>query len=240
MNRLRTIRRTGYSLALVLGIIHSWSSYPRLILEVFVRKNFGQFYFSLAAVWRTAVILFFMPFALRWVFHDAAYREYGPSVWDTYWGWYMFIAAFLIVSVIRWRETRKMAKDISYPFNHVGMINPNFYKITLFGKPTEKLITCVYEPMFFFLSGYILMAVFGQQIGVLIVINSFFYSVGNYAEYWYHKQWEKEEAFRLQQLELQKKQYQENELRSLINMNRNIMPDSGVTRSDDDIPTAAL
>lgn len=57
-------QRTNGIKMIILDFFLSIASWPRLMIEVFIRKNFGERYFSLAAAITITVILFLCRYGL--------------------------------------------------------------------------------------------------------------------------------------------------------------------------------
>ncbi|MCP9749995.1 hypothetical protein [Ferruginibacter sp. HRS2-29] len=168
----------------ILDFFHRKSSLPRLMLEVFIRKDFGDKYFNLGSAFSVFFVLCVLPLGLYWVFYKNSYGIPVKSFWDVYWSWYLFIALFVFFSIKRSIEVRRHKKDLNFHRNDPGTSLAIFYRIKLFGEPSRKIITSLYEPLAFFVLGFILSKL-GVQIGVLIMTNSVFYSIGTYAEFHY-------------------------------------------------------
>jgi len=164
----------------------SIASYPRLILEVFIRKNFGQRYFSFASILTAAFILIFFPLLISWLFPVRGYRaDPFDDFWTKYLSWYLFTAAFIIFSLLRAREVNNNPSvfDFAKFSLYQGDINPFFYKIQFFDtKPDVRTIEIIYEPAIFLIAGFVLMFS-GQNIGILITLASFCYSFSYSAAY---------------------------------------------------------
>lgn len=169
----------------------SLASYPRLVLEVLIRKNFGERYFSLASGISVGLILGFIPvitkniggFLFRNQFGEGYYHEYG--FWTRYTTWYLFLAIFVYSIYLRWKESRRKPGIFNFEkFSlYMGEINPFFYNIELFGKKaTTRKIEIYYEPALFFLAGLFLKFL-GQPLGWLFIICSIFYCVSYAAAY---------------------------------------------------------
>lgn len=169
------------------------ASYPRLLLEVFIRKNFGERYFSVASVLTIAAIMLFFPGIINSImglfmdvrnmgsFSGGDYGDYRHS--NSFFSespiWYLFIVAFLIFSTLRYLEIRRNPSVFDFKkFSlSTGEINPLFYKIQLFGKPiSTRWIEIYFEPLLFFIVGIILYLI-NHKLGVLICISAICYSL---------------------------------------------------------------
>ncbi len=173
----------------------SIASYPRLLLEVFIRKNFGERYFSLASVLTITVILLVFPGLInglmslghRGGFGGGFDDDYGrrPGFFSESVLWYLFIAAFLVFSALRWLEIRRNPSVFDFKkFSlYTGDINPLFNKIKIMDKPVStRWIETFFEPLAFFILGFILY-LFKQKLGLLLCISSICYGLSYAAAY---------------------------------------------------------
>lgn len=170
----------------ILKFFFGLCSYPRLLLEVFIRKNFGVRYFNLASAITVASVLILLPIlqhnGMRLFAFMSPYGYRQPNFWTI--GnatWYLFIGLFLAVSLWRWNEMRKNPStfDFSKFSRYSGDIHPRFWKFDLFGlvKNDLRKIEIYWEPAFFLLIG-IALIMLNQKVGNLIVFASIFYSIG--------------------------------------------------------------
>lgn len=170
------------------------ASYPRLLLEVFIRKNFGERYFSVASVLTIAAIMLFFPGIINSImgllFDVRDMRSFSGDDFESYSRhrnsffsesplWYLFITAFLVFSTLRYLEIRR--NPSVYDFKRfslsTGQINPLFYKIQLFGKPVStRWVEIYFEPLLFFIVGLILYLI-NHKLGILICISAICYSL---------------------------------------------------------------
>lgn len=201
-----TLRRENVFKLFFLSLFSFFSSYPRLLLEVFIRKNFGQRYFRLSSVLTVAGMMGFLPRIMHQLptqgqpeAFDEAYPNFdmpeelpavmntaATSFWGDYWLWYLFLALFLVFSVKHAYDQRKAPSVFecrSFSL-YSGKVNPLFYKINILGfKPDIRMIECYLEPLLFLVIGIIL-ALVGQALGWVLIICSIFYSM-NYISAYY-------------------------------------------------------
>jgi hypothetical protein len=179
------IKRENVAKKILLHIFYQLASFPRLVLEVFIRKNFGERYFNLASVLSVALIIALLP-AVLYNLPTANGHGFWPFL-VRYATWYVFLGLFLYHCWQRWREIQKSSSSFDFTrFSlYAGDINPWFQKIRLSGtgEPSIRTIETLYEPGIFFVGGVVLW-VFGQSIGVFICIASVFYSLSYVAAYW--------------------------------------------------------
>ena len=183
-----SLRRENLALNFIYNLFLWVCSYPRLMLEVFVRKNLGQRYFRMSSAITVAAILFFMPkisSTPRWVtslFGVSRGSRYDDS--SAQFTWYLFITLFVIFSVIRWFEIEKLSSGFNFNkyTKYSGDINYRFSKIPFFGQTDIRQVETFWEPLFFFLIGGLLILL-GQKIGIVIFIGSIMYCISYCAAY---------------------------------------------------------
>lgn len=172
LGRGNAVRDTFFAICMFL------ISPTRLLLEVFIRKNFGVRYFNLMSALLLAIFLTVMPIWLQDVFGT-------ESFWATYTTWYLFVVGFLYVSIIHAISLKK-AKAHVFDMNHYslsrGTWQPFFRQMPGFATASIRTIEIWLEPAPFFILGAILLGL-GQPIGGVLVFCSFFYSVGFSAAY---------------------------------------------------------
>lgn len=162
------------------------SSWPRLLLEVFIRKNFGERYFSFSSAVIITVVLAFVPMVIAvksYVFQG----EHGTLLFlSTYLTWYIFLAGFMYMCVKRRNEIRRLPSvfDFARYSKSTGIIDPRFYAIKVQGRvPSVREIATRLEPGFFFAIG-ICLSVLGQAVGGLLVQCSILYALSYRASYY--------------------------------------------------------
>lgn len=180
------LRRTNSVKMGFLSFFLALASWPRLLLEVFIRKNFGERYFSLA----TAVIIFLiLAFAPMFRGFARMYSYGNNGLWETIKDdptWYIFLVAFLVACYFRQKEVQREPSVFDFARYSLssGNINPFFYNIKMFGKePDPRTVATILEPGFFFIVGLALFLM-KQPVGVLIIICSICYSLGYMGAYY--------------------------------------------------------
>jgi hypothetical protein len=160
-------------------------SYPRLLIEVFIRKNFGRRYFSFAAVVLMLIHLGFLPFAVKSFFYMFIKFDTGEFLKD-HAGWYIFLIVVFIFAARRNEEIKDGPPFYSFEKFSLssGEIRPFFYNFKLFGRKfSVKEVEIYIEPMFPFLIGLAFL-LFGQiMIGFTLVLCSIAYSLSYVAAY---------------------------------------------------------
>lgn len=202
------LRRENLLTKAIFKFFKMCTTYPRLLLEVFIRKDFGERYFQINSALLVTFLLGLWPIVKAKIlspFHH--YDEYAYTVpfdmgdhplrhhqtalndaglFPHYLGWYLFLALFLVFSFIRRAEIKRNPSvfDFAKFSLYSGTINPLFFRIQLPWRKTDmRLVETIFEPAFFFVAGLILWKLLGQSIGLVIVISSLFYAGGYMADY---------------------------------------------------------
>lgn len=171
-------QRQSILLEKMLDLFLLFASVPRMLLEVFIRKNFGERYFSAF----TAIIVFFVLAVIPYRF------GYGASFIDVISDnitWYLYLAGFLVACILRGREIQRQPSEFDFArFSlSTGDIDPRFYALRLGGEvPNVRIIETILEPAFFFIIGAVLLLM-SQKLGVLLMVSSVLYSLSYIAAY---------------------------------------------------------
>jgi hypothetical protein len=177
-------RRDNVLQAFFLSFFYLLSSYPRLLLEVFIRKNFGERYFRLSSALTVALLIGLWPLVRTMgVSHIPGMGK--ETLMPGYLTWYIFLAAFVGFSIKHHLDKRRNPSvfDFAKFSLYTGKIHPLFYKIEIPGlKTSVRRIECLFEPALFFLSG-LLLSLIGQNLGHLLIVCSLFYGFGYAAAY---------------------------------------------------------
>lgn len=186
------LRRKLSAVDYVLAFFLAFCSIPRILLEVFIRKNFGERYLRLSAVIIIAFLMALWPLFVIGTYSAIAYATKSKQAtalagWTAfnYISWYVFLFAFVGISIYHWRKLKRSRSkfDFSKYSLYAGDIHPLFSTIQINGKaPSTRLIECVLEPALFFLLGLSLWFM-QQSIGTVLIICSIFYSLSYFAAY---------------------------------------------------------
>lgn len=179
IQRRNVFKETLYSLFL------AYSSWPRMLLEVFTRRNMGERYFSFSGAITLLIILAVLP-----VFTALGVRQlHGDfSLWlfiRVYLSWYLFLGGFLYMVIQRDNEIKRLPSvfDFKRYSKSAGYIEPRFLQFITRGRDVDiRLVETALEPRVFFFIGLGL-AILGQPIGSLLVHCSIFYSLSYRAAY---------------------------------------------------------
>ena len=174
-----------------------FGSTARLMLEVFIRKNFGERYFRFHSIVYISVFMAIIPFFEKWSykllssldrsgFIDIDRPDRDASIWPHYIAWYVYIAGFLYMGFKHRRDLKRNPStfDFARYSLYAGDKNPLFFKVNLPGgrKADTRLVECFIEPAFFFLIGVILVLL-QQRLGAVMLFCSISYAVSYVVDY---------------------------------------------------------
>lgn len=205
-------RRENVIKRLILSFFKIFASGARLLLEVFMHKNFGERYFRLSYVVFLTFIFSLLPFWLRdmqqewssqeetsevYTFQENFDQEQVPAAvpqtetssstkWPG-WGytlWYVYIAAFLAFGIKHHIDKKKQPSVFNLERFSLssGDLQDYMLKIPFFEQANRRDRECYLEPAVFFVIGLPL-AIVGQYVGWLFIICSIFYSASYYGAY---------------------------------------------------------
>lgn len=178
------LRRENKTKVFFLSIFWGLASYPRLLLEVFIRKDFGERYFKLSASLTIAIVLGLWPY-LPSVLVPRAFGRESADIMPDYLLWYVFLAGFLFMSFRHYRDQLRNPSVFDFKkFSlYSGKINPFFFGLTFLGsKPSVRQVECWVEPICCFLVGIFCYAI-GQKLGGLLMFCSIVYGGSYMAAY---------------------------------------------------------
>jgi hypothetical protein len=178
----RTVyKRTNVVKSLSVAVFQFIASYPRLLLEVFIRRNLGERYFTFFGCMVMAFVLSLMPFFSSGVmsfFGRSRPFEFSSFLMANL-SWYIFLGAFVFFAVKRRAEIARNPSvfDFGRFSLSTGESLPFFYEIKIFGgTPDPRTVETILEPLFFFAIGLFL-TFFGQSVGWLIIVCSILYGL---------------------------------------------------------------
>lgn len=167
------------------NLFFSICSGPRLLLEVFVRKNFGERYFSFSTAIGLAFLLALLPLFFATAFYLKGDAGFGTFILH-FLTWYAAIAAFVYMSLKRRNEIKRLPSvfDFARFSLSAGNLDNRFLDFNLQGRRfTIREVETTVEPAFFFIIGLGLMLL-AQPIGLVIMFCAICYSVSYFATYW--------------------------------------------------------
>ncbi|RYG45544.1 MAG: hypothetical protein EOO01_17630 [Chitinophagaceae bacterium] len=169
----------------LLGYFLAFSSWPRLLLEVFIRKNLGERYFSLSTAIMLIILLALLPMGAIFIPEQLSDEFVSLSSFNR-WTWYLYLTTFFLVCLKRQAEIKRLPSvfDFARFTRSTGTIHPWFYSLNIGGKFADvRTIETWLEPGFFFLLGAILW-ILDQHIGLLFMVCSVFYAMSYRAQYY--------------------------------------------------------
>lgn len=174
--------RTNNIEFVVLSLAMFFASWPRLVIEVFIRRNFGERYYTLASAISVFLLLAFIPVA-RIIFIDYGYVEWG-DFFKNYLTWYLFLFVFLFFGWLRYLETKRNPSvfDLEKYSLYSGDFLPALKKFMEQTKSSVRHLEIFYEPGAVFIIGLIL-ALAGQPLGTLLIVCSIIYSLSSAGAY---------------------------------------------------------
>lgn len=168
-----------------LGFFLAFCSWPRLVLEVFLRRNLGERYFSFSSAIIIAVLMAIVPLLTSAFLERVGHPLSQTAFLGYYTTWYGFIVAFLYQSYQRNEEIKRLPSV--YDFERfslsTGWIHPWFMNLEFLGKKgDERQIATLLEPGFCFAIGLGL-SLLSQPVGSILTFCSIFYSISYLAAY---------------------------------------------------------
>lgn len=172
-----------------------------LLLEVFIRKDFGERYFKLSAAVVVALLVGGIPLLSLTdlgsfnpdEFMGGGNEEYSMrrnvSFLVEWFTWYAFLAAFLFMSFKHYRDQKKAPsvfdaqKYSLYTGRNLPFFKAMINAVGVTKNVSHRMVEIVVEPVFFLIIGLVLWKFFGQNVGVLIIICSLIYSLSYVARY---------------------------------------------------------
>jgi len=180
-------KRPSMLITNLFNILYAFSTLPRMILEIFIRKNMGERYFRLSHAIFAGLSIYlvkalidyvqhsFMRSPLRGVFQP---EQVSESKGDPDWLiWTIFWCAYIVFIFIRASESKQ--QDATFDFQRFSLSSGEsvvfqwLYKANL--KVTYRDLEIVFEPLFFAAIGLFL-ALIGSSLGWVILVCAGFYS----------------------------------------------------------------
>lgn len=177
-----TFRRYNMIKYTILALAWRLASYPRLVLEVIIRRDFGHRYFNISSALIVFALLAWLPmlrFGFGFDFETFYYAVIDEPVW------YGYVFTFLYFSIKRHRELRVKPGhyDFTWFSESAGLTHKWFYTLKYKGKIFDnRTIEIWLEPLPFFLAGLLLLLLH-NILGILLVICAVIYSLSYSAAY---------------------------------------------------------
>lgn len=154
------------------------ASYPRLLLEVFLRKNMGERYFSVASVVTVFILLAALPFVEA--------RTISFAVIANNFLYYLFLAVFLYMSSRRFQEISRLPSVFDFGRYSLakGEVHPLFFQLRRGDEPYDiRTIQTILEPSIFFIAGVLLISMDQKLLGGVLAASSVMFSLSYYAAF---------------------------------------------------------
>lgn len=185
----RTVfKRTNLWKVGFLNLFLALSSWPRLFLEVFLRTQFGERYFSFSGALFITLVMAAIPILYNETDNFLKQFTGGTSMMDFIWlftTWYAYLAGFLYMSLQRYEELKRYPSvfDFGRFSLSAGHIHPLFRKIRIGNRTADtRIIETTLEPALFAILGLFLILM-RQPIGVVLLLCSIIYSISYVAAY---------------------------------------------------------
>ena len=170
---------------IIFKLFMSFSSYPKLILEVFVRRQMGHRYFNTASFLSVLAILSFLPDWWHTLFASSRGWRHSQDQGEGFVLWYVFVIAYFVFGIMRVVEINRRLKARNYDIMTLsgGRSLDFFANLKVFGKYlTPPQIAIFAEPLPFFLGG-LLLHLFGEHIGTVLMFCSICCAFAKAGEY---------------------------------------------------------
>ncbi|MEP7218859.1 MAG: hypothetical protein ABI876_08070 [Bacteroidota bacterium] len=168
------------------GVLGIFATPCQMLIEAFLRKDFGERYFRLSAAINYSIILALWPYIWQAFSPTRLFLLHTePIYWPGYITWYIYLVLFLAVS-FRHHQTMKRTPGVYdfARFSHSrGRIHAAFFKINVFGHPPAvRTVECWLEPALAFFAGFLLLYLY-QYLGLLLMFSAVVYSISYCAAY---------------------------------------------------------
>ncbi|WP_118973791.1 hypothetical protein [Taibaiella koreensis] len=151
----------------------SISSYPMLLVEVFLRRNMGERYFSLSHAVKLAVVLLLVPTVL----HFTSGQDWGETM-KSFWSMYLFAGLFIWFAHKRYKETCRPASEFDFSRYSLsaGDVFPFFKSVKQADDSTNyRKIEILLEPLLILAAGVLLLLMAQFLMGGMLVLTAIIY-----------------------------------------------------------------
>jgi len=163
-----------------LGLFFILASFPRMVLEVFIRKNMGERYFRITSAILVFLFLIGIKYVSDWLRHMGIFGLIDPESNEggfRSFSWYLFAFVFLAFSILRYSEIEQSRSKFDFlRFSHStgeSVIQNFLVKGNMGFSP--RMMEIVIEPLLFFAIGIVL-KLSDNSLGTLLIFCSIFYS----------------------------------------------------------------
>lgn len=181
----RTVyKRTNQLKEAALNFFLAFGSWPRLFIEVIIRRNFGERYFSFSSCLLIAFLISLYPLLISGI-QRRAFQSFGVEfTWVDFLihnlSLYLYLALFVFMALRRRSEIKRLPSvfDFGRFSLSTGEIHPYFLNFYWRGKQVSiRTVETVIEPGVFFLAGAGLSYLLGQILGMFLMLSAIFYSL---------------------------------------------------------------
>jgi hypothetical protein len=169
----------------ILTLFLGFASVARMPIEVLTRKNFGERYFSFTATILMAVALALFPLGYE-NFHSHIFGDTSiVEMVFKYLTWYPFLALFVKMAIDRRNEIRRLPSvfDFERYSLSTGILDRRLMNFKIKGKAVDiRTVETLIEPGVFLAAGIVLV-LFKQTLGYLLIPCSLAYSLSYVATY---------------------------------------------------------
>ncbi|MEQ8524677.1 hypothetical protein [Gracilimonas sp.] len=175
----QVFRRTNFKLSF-LSFFYSICSVPRLLLEVFIRKNMGSRYFSFGL----SIILFLL-FLITLLFSAFSQAASFSALGSNGYGLGIFGILFFVFANKRRSEINSDPTHVSFDeFSLSTGELTGWFKSRKENGTSLRRIEIWFEPLPFFIGGLVLMFIpFTRILGLLLLLSSVLYSLSYMGAY---------------------------------------------------------
>lgn len=172
----------------ILSLFLGSTTFARLIIEVFIRKNMGRRYFRFSGAIVTAIGLLTVPF-FPLVLDLFVPSYFGYGFWGTikeYSLWYVFVGVFLYFSYLRYKDIKHLRSLFDYEHFSLstGTVIKQLSDLKFRGKDISPRIREIFiEPLPFFIGGLLLMLLGQKLLGGLFVFSAIVYCISSARAY---------------------------------------------------------
>jgi hypothetical protein len=159
--------RSGKLQGWLLDSLMFFFSYPRLIMEVFLRRNMGERYFTISSAVLIGLLMFFAPIVLS----GNVYVPWRVIIAQD-WSYYLFVAVYAFMSYKRYQEIIRAPSVYDFKRFSLSQGNslPVFTNLQISNKRiTHRMVRIYLEPLTFFVPGLLLLGLHQIPLSALFL-----------------------------------------------------------------------
>ena len=169
----------------VVQTIYSILSIPKMTLEVFTRKSFGERYFSLFTGIGATIGLAILPFTFDTT--DKYPFRLGQMIGDNI-VWYLALIGFVVAMVMRYVEILREPSVFEFGKYSLSQgVHQKWFKSKVLSyipwKYTKRQVDTFLEPGFFFILGLLVFFIVNPFVGMWLLLSSSCFLVANNISY---------------------------------------------------------